>query len=134
MLINRESDYALRILRSLSDGEKHAVRDLCQKEDIPQQFCYKILKKLSDAGYVSSSRGVGGGCTLTADLKKVTLLTLMEALDSDRFINACLKPGFVCEWKDKNCNVCTYHSYLANVQRNIDKELSSHSLYDMINK
>ena len=132
MLINRESDYALRILRTLADGEKHPVGDLCRNEDIPQQFCYKILKKLSDAGYVVSSRGVGGGCVLSADLKTITLLDLMKALDTDRFINACLKPGFVCEWKEKNCSVCTYHSYLAMVQQNIDNELSSHSIYDMM--
>ena len=132
MLINRESDYALRILRTLADGEKHPVGDLCKNEDIPQQFCYKILKKLSDAGYVVSSRGVGGGCVLSADLKAITFLDLMKALDTDRFINACLKPGFVCEWKEKNCSVCTYHSYLAMVQRTIDNELASHTLYDMM--
>ena len=132
MLINRESDYALRILRTLSDGEKHAVSQLCEYEDVPQQFCYKILKKLSDAGYLATVRGVGGGCVLTTDLRNVTLLDLMEALDCERYINACLKPGFVCDWKEKNCSVCSFHNHMAQLQASLDKELRKHSIHDML--
>ena len=42
MLLTRETDYALRVLRSLLDGEQRAVGEISQQQMIPQQFAYKI--------------------------------------------------------------------------------------------
>ena len=47
MIITKETDYALRILRVLLDGEKHSVAEMSETEFIPNQFAYQILRKLS---------------------------------------------------------------------------------------
>ena len=52
MLISRETDYALRILHSLLEGDRKSVGEIAKEELIPQQFGYKIMKKLSNAGLV----------------------------------------------------------------------------------
>ena len=57
LLITRETDYALRILRALSDGELLTAKALTQKEAVPHQFAYKILKKLEGAGLIRITRG-----------------------------------------------------------------------------
>lgn len=49
LVITRETDYALRILRALLDGELHAAGEIAQTELLPQAFAYKILKKLENA-------------------------------------------------------------------------------------
>ena len=46
MIITKETDYALRILRVLLDGEKHSVAEMSETELIPNQFAYQILKAL----------------------------------------------------------------------------------------
>ena len=46
LVITRETDYALRILRALLDGELHAAGEIDQTELLPQAFAYKLLKKL----------------------------------------------------------------------------------------
>ena len=46
MMITRESDYAIRIIRALKDGELLPLEQICQRELVPKQFAYKILKKL----------------------------------------------------------------------------------------
>ena len=46
MIITKETDYALRILRVLLDGEKHSVAEMSETEFIPNQFAYQILRKL----------------------------------------------------------------------------------------
>ena len=56
MIITKETDYALRILRVLMDGEKHSVAEMSETELIPNQFAYQILRKLS-AGNLGVSRG-----------------------------------------------------------------------------
>ena len=55
MLLSRETDYALRILQSLLGGERKSVGEISREELIPQQFAYKIMKKLSNAGLVDKS-------------------------------------------------------------------------------
>ena len=42
MIITKETDYALRILRVLLDGEKHSVAEMSETELIPNQFAYQI--------------------------------------------------------------------------------------------
>ena len=49
MVITRETDYALRILRALLDGKLHTAGQIAQDELLPQAFAYKILKKLEKA-------------------------------------------------------------------------------------
>ena len=46
MLITRECDYAVRVIRALSGEERLSVSDICEKESITAPFAYKILKKL----------------------------------------------------------------------------------------
>lgn len=74
MIITRETDYALRILRVLLDGELHTVGQISQDELLPQSFAYKILKKLDKAGLIDVVRGTAGGCRLAADLSAVSPL------------------------------------------------------------
>ena len=38
MIITKETDYALRILRVLLDGEKHSVAEMSETELIPNQL------------------------------------------------------------------------------------------------
>ena len=52
MIITKETDYALRILRVLLDGEKHSVAEMSETELIPNQFAYQILRKLSAGNLV----------------------------------------------------------------------------------
>ena len=47
MLITRETDYALRMLRVLLDEEKHSAAEMAETELIPMQFAYQILRKRS---------------------------------------------------------------------------------------
>jgi len=64
MIITKETDYALRILRVLLDGEKHSVAEMSETELIPNQFAYQILRKLSAGNLVRVSRGALGGCAV----------------------------------------------------------------------
>ena len=60
MLITRETDYALRMLRVLLDEEKHSAAEMAETELIPVQFAYQILRKLSAGELVQVSRGAAG--------------------------------------------------------------------------
>ena len=94
MLITRETDYALRMLRVLLDGEKHSAAEMSETELIPMQFAYQILRKLSAGELVQVSRGAAGGCRLSCDLRGVSLYDLMAVMGEHDVLCACMEPGY----------------------------------------
>jgi len=131
VLITRETDYALRILQNLLTGEKKPVGDICKEELIPQQFAYKIIKKLSHAGLVEITRGVDGGCRLSSDLEKTSLYDLMVIMDGGYEINACMHSDYACPRREKNGS-CLLHMQLAAIQTRLNDELRSNSLMTLL--
>ena len=93
MLISRELDYALRILRGLGDGDMHTMRALCEDELIPQKFAYKIIRKLAAADFITAVRGVGGGVRLTADLSALTVPPAATAASGWRQRRSHVRPA-----------------------------------------
>ena len=56
MIITRETDYAIRILRSLADLQLKNIREISDEQLVPRQFAYKISKKLERAGFIEIIR------------------------------------------------------------------------------
>jgi Rrf2 family protein len=131
MLITREADYAMRVLRALSSGEQMTAQAISDLHQVPKPFAYKIIKKLSRAGLVSITRGAEGGCSLSADLDQVTLYDLMQAMEEDFRVIACMEPDYDCTWRNAN-GACTVHCELAELQRQLDRELRSRTLRSLI--
>lgn len=131
MVITRETDYALRILRALLDGELHAAGEIAQTELLPQAFAYKILKKLEKAGLLEIRRGTAGGCRLTADLDQTSLYDLMLAMGERSGLSACMEPDYQCSWRSSHGG-CGVHCRLLEIQRKLDAELRSHSLREIL--
>jgi len=104
MFITRESDYAIRIVRALADGENRTVHEICAIEKIPKQFAYKILKKLERGKLVKVQRGAHGGYRLFKEVANITLYDILASVAESLSINECLKDG---------TNSCERHSDLA---------------------
>ena len=67
MLMTREMEYALRILRALCRGEQLSASTIAQREHMSKAVTLKILKHLHAAGLVSSRRawrGLSSGASL----------------------------------------------------------------------
>ena len=102
--------------------------DICQQEQIPDQFVYKIAKKLEKAGFIKIVRGAEGGCRLAVDLRTVSVYDLMEALDTDRLVNACMQPGYRCNWQEAHIESCGFHRRFEEIQERMDALLRSYSI------
>lgn len=132
MLITRETDYAMRILRALSGGGRHTMKSLCQTEEVPQQFAYKIIRKLAKAGLVENIRGGNGGCQLKADLTQVSLYDLLNAMGEKVELIACMEAGYQCGWAACRGEGCRIHGQLAKLQARWNQELREQTLYNLI--
>lgn len=133
MLMTRETDYALRILRVLQDGQLHTASQIAQDQLLPQSFSYKILKKLEKAGLVQVIRGTAGGCRLAADLSAVSLYDLLAMLGEHAALNSCMDPGYACSWRGCHGG-CQMHNRLLDIQDKLDRELRAHSLQEILSE
>ena len=127
VIITKEADYALRILRVLLDGEKHPVAEMSETELIPNQFAYQILRKLSAGNLVRVRRGALGGCELSGDLDATSLYDLMEVMGERGILCTCMEPGYVCRWQDEHGR-CAIHCQMAVLQQKQDEAFRAVSL------
>lgn len=128
MLLTRENDYAIRITRSLRDGKKHTVKDICLMEEVPEAFAYKIIRKLHKADILEVDRGVRGGCRLGQNLNELTIFDVVSAVDEAPVIIPCLKEACSRNEGDNNCHV---HLEMARIQTVLTQELKSRHLSDL---
>lgn len=130
MLITRECDYALRAVRALSDGTKRSVKEVCDAEFIPQQYAYKILKKLENGGIVVSCRGANGGYELVKPLQDLSMLDIVLAVERELLLNECMNCDFDCPNNPAN-SPCTVHTELCRVQKVLTNALAEKNLQQL---
>jgi Rrf2 family protein len=129
MFITREADYAIRILRELNGHGRKTVQEICEHEQVPQQYGYKILKKLEKAALVQSFRGASGGYTLARHTKDISLLDVIQAIDRELLINECLGHDYRCPMNSGG-KYCGVHSELCRIQEVLTDALKERSLAD----
>lgn len=132
MLITRETDYAIRLIRGIADGQLHPVKAVCEDQQIPWKFAYKILGKLKSAGLVKSVSGVRGGIRLVKNPKEFTLYDVVSAIDDNRYLNQCLTPGYNCEYVQEKCTDCQINQRLRILQAQLDQTLASVSMHNLM--
>lgn len=65
-------------------GEQVTALQLAETYGISQHHLAKVLRTLSRAGIVDSTRGVRGGCVFSGDQRKVTLFDIIMLFEPDR--------------------------------------------------
>ena len=117
MLITKEIDYAVRIVRELNHGGRKTIDEVCLNEQIPRQFSYKILKKLEHSGMVKIFRGAGGGYSLVKDTGDLTLFDIISSINNQPLLSECLGHGYDCPMDGKEGKLCGVHVELGRIQQ-----------------
>jgi len=131
MFLTNECDYGIRIIRALASGEKSTAEEICAAESIPGQFAYKILKKLERAGWLRSSRGRDGGYWLVVPPDKLTVYDVVTSIDSNLFINECLRDEKTCV-RNHPSHPCAMHDELERIQNALVAELKRYPISEIL--
>ncbi len=122
MLVTREMDYAMRVVRALDGREGlSTAAGVAERERMPVAVTLKILKRLAAAGVVESRRGAAGGYRLRRTTEELTLYDLFRVFDREPLLNRCQAAGYRCENRpDGDCGTCRE---LCRIQEVLDAEL-----------
>ena len=121
MLITREMDYAVRVVRALKRNTKISATEIAKKEHLPQAITYKVLNSLLKSKLVGSMRGVNGGYYLKCDLTCTTLYDICVALGEDMSITECIRDGYDCV--NNRCGECILNREFNRIQNSLNREL-----------
>ena len=84
MRLGRASAYGLFALIYVSqqgDDAPVQVQQIAESTGLPIEYLRKILQRLGRARMIRSERGRRGGFRLSKDVKKITLLDVVEAIE-----------------------------------------------------
>ena len=90
-LITRNTDYAVRALCCIAEQKQEVISadQLVKSLKMPRPFLRKILQTLNKEGLLNSSKGKGGGFTLTISPGKITLTDVMKIFQGPLKLNEC---------------------------------------------
>ena len=131
MLLTSESDYSLRIIRALADGEKKTVKEIAEAEFIPHSFAYKILKKMENAGITQSIQGPGGGYRIVKPLDSLSLYDVVNAVEGDVLVFQCLRSDRQCQ-RNTGGSICAVHMEFKRIQGILQDEMKSKTMTEVL--
>jgi Rrf2 family iron-sulfur cluster assembly transcriptional regulator len=82
--LSRRVDYALRAAVDLtheSGAGLVQLREIAQRQAIPDKYLEQLLRALKTAGVVVATRGARGGYQLARPADEITVLAIFEAVD-----------------------------------------------------
>ena len=92
--INRQTDYAVRVILSLAkngEGARLSSADIQQEMLIPKAFMIRIVAQLSREGLINTFPGREGGLMLPRPASQITLRDVVEAFEGPILLSACLQ-------------------------------------------
>ncbi len=97
MWLNQREDCAVRLmvdLACLSEDVRTTVKEVAQRQDVPERFMAKIATQAVAAGLVAAYRGTGGGLALARAAGSITLLEVVESASRPLALTRCAsEPG-----------------------------------------
>ena len=133
MQLTRGADYAVRALihlAELPEGTRVMLPELAKGIEAPEDFLYKILQALRQAGLVGSWRGKSGGYQILPEGRGATVKATIEVIDGPMRLNACVSPREHCTRKGR----CPVHPLWAHAQFAVTQVLDSATIESLAKK
>lgn len=132
MLFNRETDYAIRVIRNLSIDKPKSISSIAGNEHISEAIAYKVSRKLHKGGLIKGVRGSNGGYELVRPLSEITLYDVYRIMEPNSYVSECLRGNDNCP-NNKSNAPCMIHAELARIQHDLFKNMNSRSIADILN-
>jgi len=132
MKFSTRSSYGLRAIIHLAKNYAHgpySLAKIAKEEKISQAYLERLFSRLKKAGLVLSSKGVAGGYQLAYNPSKMSVFSVIEALEGKISVFHCLgtRGKVFCGVK-----ACPSARVYQKVQKALVNSLKSMTLKDLI--
>jgi FeS assembly SUF system regulator len=96
MRLSSMADYAVVVMAGAArhcGGVRVSAGRLAEETGLPAPTVQKLVSRLSAAGLLRSTRGVGGGLKLARPAAAITLADIIEAVEGPIALTACIEEG-----------------------------------------
>jgi len=132
MKVSKKGEYALRAMIDLSLNYEQGtvqIRDIANREKIPEKFLEQILLTLKKAGLLQSRQGVGGGYSLIRPPKEISLAEVIRVIDGPLAPLSCVSQwAYISCPEEKNCGL---YSVMLDVRNAIAELLENITFEDV---
>ncbi len=125
------TDYGLRSLMYLAANPDKicSVREISEHYGISRNHLVKVVHRLAQLGYITSTKGKGGGIKLAKKSSTLKLGDLIQKLEPNMDLVECF------DMKTNTCKVvsqCRLKHYLADANKVFIKTMNQHTLDDAV--
>jgi len=127
MIINRSTQYILQVMMHLvahPSSRPVLARELAEQLHIPSSYLAKLLQQPCRAGWLSSTRGRGGGFTLAPGAENTTLLEILMLTKGERISRECLLGFKECDDK----TACVMHCQWKPIKQELLGQFGGYTL------
>ena len=131
--INRQTDYAVRVVLALAkrdEGARLSSADIQQEMLIPKALMSRIVAQLAREGLVNTFPGRDGGLSLPRPASQITLKDVVEAFEGPILLSECMqaKGEDDCPFRSN----CPVRSKWGRVQVAMMREMASITFEDLV--
>jgi Rrf2 family protein len=134
--LSKKVDYGLILLSELHggampqaatgllDGSATSAREMAGRHQLPLPMVANILKALTGAGILASTRGAQGGYTLARPASTISLADIVRALEGPLSLTDCTDAETHCEYQPG----CPTHDPIQRIHRRFELFMSGYML------
>ena len=130
MRLTLYTDFALRTLIqvALNDGKLTTINDIARSFGISKQHLMKVVRRLSQTGYVEAVRGRNGGIRLMREPRHINIGQVVRDTEDQLDVIGCLeRSGYCCIER-----VCVLRGALRDATNAFLAVLDTYTLADLI--
>jgi FeS assembly SUF system regulator len=120
MRLSSMADYAVVTMSAAArhcGGSRVSAAQLADETGLPAPTVQKLVSRLTAAGLLRSSRGVGGGLKLARPAAAITLADIIEAVEGPIALTPCLDDARADCSLDTCCTVKPHWPLVSNAVR-----------------
>jgi Rrf2 family protein len=135
MQVTRAGEYAIIGLLYLArqPAERTVMIDeISEAERIPKSFLAKIFQSLAKGGFVQSHRGAGGGFTLARPPAQISLLQILNCVETAFGLQKCVTDDPECVISHERLTSCALCAVFTEAQSRVNEVFARTSLHDLL--
>jgi Rrf2 family protein len=128
-MLSQTVEYALRAMVCLAQSPDQLTPTpaLASKTKVPPNYLAKVLQVLAQAELIEGRRGVGGGYKLSRPAGDISMLDVVNAIDTLKPITSC-----PLEISEHGSSLCSLHRRIDQAIRLLIEQFEGVTLHDLI--